>query len=233
MISWAIKQPTDPKTIWLLQRALWPVPVAKALWRYTKAVTSEFYERVAGANSSSGGNMYTGVSVPVPSNDGRGTQVPLAVKRQIPNATTSSEQSKDAPSAPSSSTANDEATLQAASHQRTSPNLQEGGKTDASAEAGPRLFPSGAADVFRGVVPRSAWKNLVRDLSLCVTINPRHNTPPRGSIYVSGQIFVETTRHNVTMQVAMWYNPKTEQYQMPPLEMQIREVIPKVSRFRD
>jgi hypothetical protein len=206
-IEWT-RQPIDSFNAKLLNRVLWPTPMASSFWALGTAVighkTAEIarYFGIAASNPDAQASS-AGASSPGPLPSSHNPQIQKALDRVRGNSTRNPGEVRN----PSSMTLNTPA--------------PSGGKPSAAAPskvpastgnpqpAGERYW---GEDKVKSAVSAgfSPWQVFMKQFGKSWT--PIRPEPPRGSVAFSGLVELESTKCWIVVDVLGWYDPKTKQF---------------------
>ncbi|KAK0658026.1 hypothetical protein B0T16DRAFT_363347 [Cercophora newfieldiana] len=206
-IEWT-KQPVDSFTAKLLDRVLWPTPMASSFWALGTAIVGHKTAEIAryfGISTASpeAPPSSTNASSPGPLPSSHNPQIQKALDRMRRNSTRNPGEVRD----PSSMT------LDAPEPPRGKTPAPASDKTPTSTEnaqpAGDRFW---GEDKVKSAVSTgfSPWKVFMKQFGK--TWTPIHPEPPRGSVAFSGLVELDSTKCWVVVDVFGWYDPKAKQF---------------------
>jgi hypothetical protein len=223
-LQW-VTAPCDPWTAKIMNRVLWPQPVALGLWALGKAAVQQTAQDVAryfgfASDGPPGAQARPnpGTLQPLPPSQSPEVQKMLERIRQ---QTTRRPAEVDDPSSVSSS----------AAAQPTTPRDKALGASDKPAldpsnQAGPDQN-SWVQEVTTSIAKSQPWETFKKTWRR-EFLNELKIDPVRGAFFVWGLVEVETPKAYLVIDMYTWYDPKTKAYQPGTLKMRLRRVQPKM-----
>ncbi|KAK4176370.1 hypothetical protein QBC36DRAFT_329495 [Triangularia setosa] len=211
------EQEVESATVKLLERVLWPKPMALSTWSLGKALVGRQLSSVAqffgfeGDNSTHPPDRPASAGpLPLPTN--HTTEVQKALERIRAQATKRPED------------VNDPRSISPA------PNTPSGTARDKPISVPPRpsAEQNGNPEKFIGqekvqsLVGLKPWEEFMR--TYAKVWKPIRPDPPRGCFAVSGLIEIETSKGYVVIDVLSWYNPKTKSHDRKSMWMSVRRM---------
>ncbi|KAK4116092.1 hypothetical protein N656DRAFT_701511 [Canariomyces notabilis] len=225
-IAWATA-PFKSQTAKLLNRVLWPEPLALSSWAFLTAMTKQTAAEVAAffgfgraepPNTPSPGPT----SSPLPTS--RSPDVQKALE-QIQSRQHASRPPAEVSGPSSMSSATPAAPATRSSSQgggEVSPSGKPTSGQGNGNEPARKQPAEGGIGAYIGPTPSQAfakrWTQLWR---------PLRADPPRGAVLVSGRVEMESSRAWFVIHMWMWYNPKTRSFDSASSELILRRVIMK------
>ncbi|KAK4187909.1 hypothetical protein QBC35DRAFT_217328 [Podospora australis] len=202
----------DSMTAKLIQRVLWPEPLALSTWSFVKALVQQNLAALShslGLNDSDDSKSITNHSLYPPTlPTTHTTDVQKTLDRLRQQATKRPEEVND-PAAMASRTQ--------AAHGKPAPTASvEGGEGTARIPFEDKVLP------FLGLSNRGPWDAFKKTYAR--TWKPLRADPPRGCVAVSGLVEIELEKAWLVVDVLAWYNPKTKAHDKHSFWMSIRRI---------
>ncbi|KAK4041845.1 hypothetical protein C8A01DRAFT_34096 [Parachaetomium inaequale] len=216
-----VTRPHDPWIAKQLDRALNPRPLALGVWAFGTAMVKQtaldvakYFGFASETPSSAPARPTLGPPPPLPSDPRAQVQNSLEQIRQ--QATRRPEEVDNRGSMSSSASAPSASPSKPIGVGKPAPdqNNQETSKQKPSAE-----------DLVLSLAGSEPWKKLKQTYDR--ERRPFRADPPRGSIYVSGLVELETPKAWVVFDVTMWYDPKTKARAPFTTSLYLRRITPK------
>ncbi|KAK0668210.1 hypothetical protein QBC41DRAFT_127111 [Cercophora samala] len=212
------EQEVESATVKLLERILWPRPMALSTWALGKALVGRSFSSVAqffgfeGDNSTHPPDRPVGAGpLPLPTN--HTSEVQKALERIRAQATKRPEDVNDPRSiSPAPNTPPGPARDKPISIPPNRPSTEPNGRPE-------KFFGQEKVQSIVGLKP---WEEFMKTYSK--VWRPIRPDPPRGCFVVSGLIEIETSRGFVVIDVLSWYNPSTRSHDPKSMWMSLRRM---------
>lgn len=207
----------DSATAKLIQRVLWPQPLALSTWSFVKALAQQNLEVLSnslGFNDSNGTKGFPDRPVfppPLPTTHTSDVQKTLDRIRQ--QATKRPEEVND-PAAMASRAE--------ASHPKPAITPPPRSSSSGANDSTEKIPLEGKVRSAIGLGTRGPWEEFRK--TYLKQWKPIRTDPPRGCVVVSGLVEIETERAWLVIDVLAWYNPKTKDLDKQSSWMSVRRI---------
>ncbi|KAI1464357.1 uncharacterized protein F4812DRAFT_208643 [Daldinia caldariorum] len=222
------EEPVDTTTVLRVQRALWPDVLALSLWSFSGELLKQNasnFARLFGYNPTSHSDTSFQQAIEK-----------LNKSAEEPDSKTAKSLSSSNIKGPNSSSVDPASPVQ----KRSTAATPDARPSEASSGSGVVPIipdaepgkPKSAKDMYGIKMTQehtSGPLNMLKQ-TFVQTWRPIRGLPPRGAIYVAGLVEIITPRAIITVDVASWWDPKTEKFDMKTTDLRLKMLRMKTQR---
>ncbi|KAI1803584.1 hypothetical protein F4811DRAFT_524047 [Daldinia bambusicola] len=220
------EEPVDTTTALRVQRALWPDALAMSLWSFSGELLRQNASNLArlfGYNPANPETFQQAIEK-------------LNKSAEEPRSKTPKSLSSSNMKGPNSSSADPTSPIQKRSTTAT-PDARPSEASSGSSvvpiipEAEPEK-PKSAKDLYGIKIAQEHTSGPINTFkqTFARTWRPIRGLPPRGAIYVAGLVEIVTPRAILTVDVASWWDPKTEKFDIKTTDLRLKMLRMKTQR---